>query len=204
MCPMCWESFDIGENEPYILWCGHTLCNNCILGFHWPVLNFPPLPIQLPLFISCPWCNLLSFRLVYRGCLKLPRKNFFLLGMVEARNGKSPSLCSGDHHPIWSSNLTPGCQLVHSNTQCVKTSIASPSPNHISSYLRKLLVLFVQLTSKFPLVLILFLIVSFVMPASAAILAMYLLITILFAFPSVLILGIACPSLDWLSREITA
>ena len=78
-CPICWESFNLVENVPYVLWCGHTMCKNCILGLHWAVVKFPSLPIQLPLFISCPWCNLLSFRLVYKGNLRFPRKNYFLL-----------------------------------------------------------------------------------------------------------------------------
>ncbi|KAL0332119.1 UNVERIFIED_CONTAM: hypothetical protein Scaly_2113400 [Sesamum calycinum] len=47
--------------------CGHTLCKNCILGLQWAAVKFPTLPLQLPLFVSCPWCNLLSLRLVYRG-----------------------------------------------------------------------------------------------------------------------------------------
>ncbi|KAL4275360.1 hypothetical protein AHAS_Ahas20G0099400 [Arachis hypogaea] len=34
-----------------------------------------------------PWCNLLSFRLVYQGNIKFPRKNYFLLWMVESMNG---------------------------------------------------------------------------------------------------------------------
>ncbi|KAE8659492.1 serine/threonine-protein kinase PBS1-like isoform X1 [Hibiscus syriacus] len=44
-------------------------------GLQWAVLKFPTLPIQLPLSISFTWCNLLSFRLVYWGNLKFPRKN---------------------------------------------------------------------------------------------------------------------------------
>ena len=51
-CPICWESFNIVENVPYILWCGHTLCKNCVLGLQWAVVKLPNLPIQLPFFIS--------------------------------------------------------------------------------------------------------------------------------------------------------
>ncbi|KAJ7971038.1 RING finger protein [Quillaja saponaria] len=119
-CPICWESFNIVENVPYVLWCGHTLCKNCILGLQWAVVKFPSLPIQLPLFISCPWCNLLSFRLVYRGILKFPRKNYFLLWMVESMNGdrvKSHSTFSGDHLQVWpfNGNSTTGSHLSHGN-----------------------------------------------------------------------------------------
>ncbi|PWA80077.1 RING/U-box superfamily protein [Artemisia annua] len=102
-CPICWESFNIVENVPYVLWCGHTLCKNCVLGLQWAVVKLPTLPIQLPFFISCPWCNLLSFRLVYKGNLKFPRKNYFLLWMVESMNGdrvKSHSSVCGDHLPV--------------------------------------------------------------------------------------------------------
>ncbi|XP_058070221.1 uncharacterized protein LOC131219219 [Magnolia sinica] len=222
-CPICWESFNIVENVPYVLWCGHTLCKNCVLGLQWAVVKFPTLPIQLPLFISCPWCNLLSFRLVYKGNLKFPRKNFFLLWMVESMNGdrlKSHSAFCGDHQGIWPSlnmSSASGSQANRSSSGRRAPSIhpeRPPNTNHASlvadywnvgmlhSSLRKSLVFFVHLTSKFPLVLILLLIVLYAIPASAAILALYILVTVLFALPSFLILYFAYPSLDWLVREI--
>lgn len=217
-CPICWESFNIVENVPYVLWCGHTLCKNCILGLQWAVVKFPTLPIQLPLFISCPWCNLLSFRLVYRGILKFPRKNYFLLWMVESMNGdrvKTHSSCSEDHHPVWpiNGNVSTGSQVSHRRGQ----HIHPPEPSgenalvHVNNYLtverlhsslRKSLFFFVHLTAKFPLVVILLLIILYAIPASAAILALYILVTVLFALPSFLILYFAYPSLDWLVREI--
>ena len=221
-CPICWDSFNIVENVPHVLWCGHTLCKNCILGLQWAVVKFPTLPIQLPLFISCPWCNLLSPRLVYKGNLKFPRKNFFLLWMIESLNGdrvKSSSAFCGDHQATWLSNskLTHGSQVSHPvmrRGQCLHRSESSGS-NHdhnpvnnsltaerLHSSLRKSLVFFVHLTAKFPLVLIFILIVLYAVPASAAILALYILITVLFALPSFLILYFAYPSLDWLVREI--
>ncbi|GAV65718.1 zf-RING_LisH domain-containing protein [Cephalotus follicularis] len=221
-CHICWESFNIVENVPYVLWCGHTLCKNCILGLQWAVVKFPTLPIQLPLFISCPWCNLLSFRLVYKGTLKFPRKNYFLLWMVESLNGdrvKSHSDFGQDHHPVWSSkgSVALGNQLTRVNHRRGQ-HIHQPGPsgsNHdhirihnqlsverIHSSLRKSLVFFVQLTAKFPLVIIFLLIILYAIPASAAILALYILITVLFALPSFLILYFAYPSLDWLVREI--
>ncbi|KAK7394444.1 hypothetical protein VNO78_14972 [Psophocarpus tetragonolobus] len=220
-CPICWESFNIVENVPYVLWCGHTLCKNCILGLQWAVVKFPTLPIQLPLFISCPWCNLLSLRLVYRGNLRFPRKNYFLLWMVESMNGdrmKSHSSLCGDHQSGWpiKDSLTTGSLVCLGNLQRGQVCRQeSPSSNqyhgnannylsietlHIS--LRKSLVLFVHLTAKFPLIIIFLLIVLYAIPASAAILALYILVTILFALPSFLILYFAYPSLDWLVREI--
>ncbi|KAJ4849070.1 hypothetical protein Tsubulata_038298 [Turnera subulata] len=221
-CPICWESFNIVENVPYVLWCGHTLCKNCILGLQWAVVKFPTLPIQLPLFISCPWCNLLSFRLVYRGNLKFPRKNYFLLWMVESKNGdrdKSHANFCEDHqsHRSSNSNLVPGNQASRSNTRRgphahhVEPSGANHDHNQVNNYLtverlhsslQKSLVFFVHLTAKFPLVLIFLLIILYAIPASAAILALYVLITVLFALPSFLILYFAYPSLDWLVREI--
>ncbi|CBI22278.3 unnamed protein product, partial [Vitis vinifera] len=194
-CPICFESFNIVENVPYVLWCGHTLCKNCILGLHWAVVKFPTLPIQLPLFISCPWCNLLSFRLVYKGSLKFPRKNYFLLWMLESMNG--------DREKSHSSRE----QFIHHSGP----SGSNHEDGHVNNYLtlerlhsslHKSLVFFVQLTAKFPLVVILLLIVLYAIPASAAILALYILITVLFALPSVLMLYFAYPSLDWLAREI--
>ncbi|PIA62969.1 hypothetical protein AQUCO_00200765v1 [Aquilegia coerulea] len=222
-CPICWESFNIVENVPYVLWCGHTLCKNCVLGLQWAVVKFPALPVQLPLFISCPWCHLLSFRLVYKGNLKFPRKNFFLLWMVESMNGdrvKSHSSFFGEHQPAWSStcNSTTGGQVNYSNPRRTPRGHhlehsgsshdnASVRANYLNletlnASLRKSLVFFVHLTAKFPLVIIFLLIVLYAIPASAVILALYILITVLFAVPSFLILYFAYPSLDWLVREI--
>lgn len=218
-CPICWESFNIVENVPYVLWCGHTLCKNCVLGLQCAVVKFPSAPIQLPLFISCPWCNLLSFRLVYKGNLKFPRKNFFLLWMVESLNGdrvKSHSSLCGSHQPASHSNgrLFLGSNGYHNHNvrSSLQQSQASPeqtgslaqylNAERINASLRKSLVFFVQLTAKFPLVIVFLLIVLYAIPASAAILVLYILVTILFALPSFLILYFAYPSLDWLIREI--
>ena len=77
-CPICWESFNIVENVPYVLWCGHTLCKNWVLGLQLAVLKFPTQQIKIPYFVSCPWCHLMSFRLVCNGNLKSPRKNLVL------------------------------------------------------------------------------------------------------------------------------
>lgn len=219
-CPICLESFNIVENVPYVLWCGHTLCKHCVLGLQCAVVKFPSSPIQLPLFISCPWCNLLSFRLVYKGNLKFPRKNFFLLWMVESLNGdrlKSHSSLCASHQPVPHSNggLLLGSNGYHNHNarSSLQQSQASrpDQPGSLAQYLnaerinaslRKSLVFFVQLTAKFPLVIIFLLIVLYAIPASAAILILYILITILFALPSFLILYFAYPSLDWLIREI--
>nr|GMC59455.1 putative transcription factor C2H2 family [Ipomoea batatas] len=220
-CPICWESFNIVENVPYVLWCGHTLCKNCILGLQWAIVKCPTLPIQLPLFIACPWCNLLSLRLVYRGNLKFPRKNFFLLWMLESMNGDrrvSQSPSCADHQSSW-----PPCRTLAGNSATEPSFRRGPYARHpeslgshhdhthlngflsferLHSSLRKSLVFFIHLTSKFPLVVIFLLILLYAIPASAAILALYMLITIVFALPSLLILYFAYPSLDWLVREI--
>ncbi|XP_008805082.2 uncharacterized protein LOC103718167 [Phoenix dactylifera] len=224
-CPICWESFNIVENVPYVLWCGHTLCKNCILGLQWAVVKSPTIPIQLPLFISCPWCNLLSLRLVYKGNLTFPRKNYFLLWMVESMNGnrvKSQSSIYGEHHPAWPSNSsvvlrsnayrhhsarrTPNTHAEQSRSDQNHASLVSNFFNseRIHASLRKSLAFFVQITAKFPLVIIFLLIVLYAIPASAAVLALYVLVTLLFAVPSFLILYFAYPSLDWLVREIFA
>lgn len=220
-CPICWESFNIVENVPYVLWCGHTLCKNCILGLQWAVVKCPTLPVQLPLFISCPWCNLLSFRVIYRGNLKFPRKNYFLLWMLESMNGdrgKIYSTRNGDHQSVWptNGNTSMGNHLCNSNLRrghhvCHPESSASRNHLHVGNYfnfetlqnlLRKSLIFFVHLTAKFPLVLIFLLIVLYAIPASAAILAIYVVVTVVFALPSFLMLYFAYPSLDWLVREI--
>lgn len=220
-CPICWESFNLVENVPYVLWCGHTLCKNCILGLQWAVVKFPTLPIQLPLFISCPWCNLLSLRLIYKGNLRFPHKNYFLLWMVESMNGdrgKSLSAFAGDHNQSFrtsnsTSELTHGSYSSRGQAstrieqsvglRIQRSSLVSyVSMERLNLFLRASLVFLVRLTAKFPLVLIFLLIVVYAVPASAAILALYILITVLFALPSFLMVYFAYPSLDWLVREI--
>ncbi|KAK9037453.1 hypothetical protein V6N11_022364 [Hibiscus sabdariffa] len=221
-CPICCESFNIVENVPYVLWCGHTLCKNCILRLQWASVNFPTLPVQLPLFISCPWCNLLSFRIIYKENLMFPRKNYFLLGMVESRNSNRPKsryrLCE-DRQPdcLSSNNLALGNQLTRRNNRWGQNPHHSESsesssnhthvandfnPEQIHSFLWKSVVLIIHLSAKFPLVIIFLLITLYAIPASVVILALYMLITFVFALPSFLILYFSYPSLDWLVNEI--
>ncbi|XP_068636124.1 uncharacterized protein [Aristolochia californica] len=68
------------------LWCGHTICKNCTLALQWASIKFQAYPIQLPLFISCPWCQTLSFRLAWKGNLSFPHRNYFLQWLVESMN----------------------------------------------------------------------------------------------------------------------
>uniref|UniRef100_A0A0D9VVG4 RING-type domain-containing protein n=1 Tax=Leersia perrieri TaxID=77586 RepID=A0A0D9VVG4_9ORYZ len=223
-CPICWESFNIVENVPYVLWCGHTMCKNCILGLQWAIIKVPTVPIQLPFFISCPWCNLLSLRIIYKGNLAFPRKNYFLLWMVEGMNGERARSCSTIHSEQQTTWLSSGSRGSGNEgfSNPVRRPLAppvetsSPSVNHanhgvpllnaerVQASLRKLLSFLVHLTAKFPLVFIFLLIVLYAIPASAAVLLLYILITVLFALPSFLILYFAYPSLDWLVREIFA
>jgi hypothetical protein len=219
-CPICWESFNIVENVPYVLWCGHTLCKNCILGLQLAVLKLPAQQITIPFFISCPWCHLLSFRLVYKGNLSYPRKNFFLLWMVESLNGdrlKFNSSSCGENQPTWSPrcNLALGNQATNGN---LRRAPPTRSPGHQGSNddngssnvdrhqfsLHKSLDFFIHFTSKFPLVIIFLLIAFFVVPGCAVILALYLLVTVVFAIPSFLVLYFAYPTLERLVREITS
>ncbi|XVF43195.1 hypothetical protein PTKIN_Ptkin02bG0021100 [Pterospermum kingtungense] len=221
-CPICWESFNIVENVPYVLWCGHTLCQNCVLGLQPAVLKLSTQQIKIPLFVSCPWCHLLSIRLVYKGNLKFPRKNFFLLWMIESLNG--------DRHGVIRRTLTgdnqqsvgsPRCNLMLGN-QAVNGGVRRGSHAHRSEQIRprdnggrsnaerhhfslhKSLDFFIHFTSKFPFVIIFLLIVFFVIPGSAVILLLYLLLTIVFAIPSFSVLYFAFPLLDRLVREITS
>ncbi|XP_021911197.1 uncharacterized protein LOC110825038 [Carica papaya] len=222
-CPVCWESFNIVENVPLVLWCGHTLCKNCVLGLQRAIVKFPTVTIHLPFFISCPWCNLLSLRLVYKGSMKFPCKNFFLLWMVESMNGdrsKSRSSFSGDQPVCYASRNLPvrrqasrinnrhdPCQPLvesssfnHGRGNSIHNSYLNVERLHLS--LRKSFAFFVRLTAKFPLVVVFLLMILYAIPASAAILALYILITFVFAVPSFLVLYFAFPSLDWLVREI--
>ncbi|GFZ03540.1 RING/U-box superfamily protein [Actinidia rufa] len=157
-CLICWESFNIVENVPYVLW------------------------------------------LVYKGESQVSTQELL--------------------PPVWSSNrcLTLGNQVPHLNHTCTQPILLQEQmdSNHnesslLGNYLngerlhlslRKSLVFFVHLTAKFPLVIVFLVIVLYAIPASAAILALYLLITILFAVPAFLVLYFAYPSSDWLVKEI--
>lgn len=217
-CPICWESFNIVENVPYVLWCGHTLCQNCVLGLQSAVLRLPTQDIKVPFFISCPWCHLFSFRLVYKGNLKFPRKNFFLLWMVESLNGdrSNPgSLASQNQQPVWS----PRCNMSlgdHSSNSFARRVVHNQSLEHFAPHdhsgrlraqhfsLHKSLDFFIHLTSKFPYVIFFLLIVFFVIPGSVIILALYALLTIVFAIPSCLVLYFTFPVLERLVSQITS
>lgn len=216
-CPVCCESFNIVENVPYVLWCGHTLCKNCILGLQWAALKLSTQHINIPFFISCPWCQLLSFRLVYKGNLKFPRKNFFLLWMVESRNGDRYKLASSnvDSQPICSSlsNFFQGNQASNCNLRRRSINLGfgqresnrndgSRDGTRRQFSLYRSLDFFIHVISKFPLVAIFLLIAFLAVPVSAAIVLIYLLLTIVFAVPSILVLYFAYPTLDRLVKEI--
>lgn len=220
-CPICWESFNIVENVPYVLWCGHSLCENCVLGLQCAVLGFSMQKIRIPFFVSCPWCQLLSFRLVYQGSLKFPRKNFFLLWMVQKLNGDrvkfSSSLCTNDNQPIWSpkGKIIFGHQFSNSSLSRAPYNQGqgqlgfngdggSRNGERNHSSLHKSLDYFLDFTAKFPLVIIFLLIVLFVVPISAVIVLLYLLVTVLFALPSFLVLYFAYPTLARLVKEIAS
>ncbi|GAB2270046.1 hypothetical protein Dimus_004960 [Dionaea muscipula] len=225
-CPICWESFNLVENVPYVLWCGHTLCKNCVLGLPWATPKLGTLPFQLPLFISCPWCNLMSFRLVYNGTLRFPKKNYFILWMVESMNGeraRSFSSFQSEHRqqPVSSTrNLGVGRQtsVVPNNWESSASRLVEHQggrnldPGHMNNRyidiyrlnmsLCKSWALFVRATAKLPLIVIFLVITLYAIPASVAILALFLIITVVFAIPSFLMLYFAYPCLDWLVREI--
>lgn len=217
-CPICWESFNLVENVPYVLWCGHTLCKNCVLGLPWAALKLPTLPVQLPFFISCPWCNLLSLRLLYKGVLRYPRKNYFILWMVEGMNGERTMKhipFQVEHRPMGQPNRNHEAASNHGEAVVGRVSGhlagASYVGRMIDHYFRtgradssisKSLALVAHAMSKVPLVVIFLLVILYAIPASAAILALYILITLVFALPSFFVLYFAYPSLDWLVREI--
>ncbi|KAG6399916.1 hypothetical protein SASPL_141401 [Salvia splendens] len=217
-CPICWESFNIVKNVPYVLWCGHSLCKNCILGLRLATLKFSTHQIQIPFFVSCPWCNLLTFRFLYKGNIRFPSKNFFILWMVESRNGervKALSSICRDRQQIWSKRCPPTTGDSSSDATNRRVHhLGHPSyinnhsryrdrftPERLQMSFHKSLDFFIRAMAKFPLVLLL-MIVMFALPACAAILMLYLAITILVAVPAFLVLYFAYPVLDWLGREM--
>ncbi|KAL9225892.1 hypothetical protein vseg_001768 [Gypsophila vaccaria] len=223
-CPICWESFNIVENVPYVLWCGHSLCQNCVLALQWAVLKLPSQKIKLPFFVSCPWCKLLSFRWVYRGQLKFPRKNYFILWMIESYNGersKSSISFRGDSQPIFSPRISSLTEAFASNYSPRRAQHTLPrgrlgsndDDSRVTGYnnaerpqfsLHKSLDYFIHIAAKFPLVILFLVIIFLVVPGSFAILVLYLLVSVLLALPSFLILYFAYPTLEWLLREIAS
>lgn len=230
-CPICWESFNIVENVPCVLWCGHTLCQNCVLGLQSAMVKFSAQKIKIPFFVSCPWCSLLSFRFVYQGNLRFPRRNYFVLWMVESLNGDrvqshpaaASSVCGDNPNPLpWSPRRCSthgnhgGCHSprmahhIHSRARLVSNSVIDSNIASRVSVDRSLLSLyrsldiFIHLASKFPFVITFLIIVFLAIPGSLGIVVLYLLITILFALPSFLVLYFSYPALNWLMTEITS
>ncbi|KAK9098150.1 hypothetical protein Syun_025195 [Stephania yunnanensis] len=220
-CPVCWESFNVVENAPYVFWCGHTLCRTCVLSLRLVQVKVPTLPIQLPFFVSCPWCQLLSFRLIWKGNIRFPRKNFFLLWLVDNANvnrtrHRCPLRNESQVVQPSSAESTQQSRLLAPSTSLYYYELSGglPSPRQgrsrligswrVCTSLQKSLSLLVRLTAKFPLVVVFMVIVLYVIPTSAAILIGYMLFTFLFALPSFLVLYLAYPILDWLVREIVA
>ncbi|KAI6686373.1 hypothetical protein NL676_032286 [Syzygium grande] len=156
--------------------------------------------------------------LIHGGNLKFPRKNYFLLWMVESLNGdraKFTSSCSLESQPVSSPkrNLALGNRAGNGSLrrqpssrnsgQLSQTEMVGRSPDGQHSPFPKSLDIFIDIMSKFPLVIVFLLILFFVLPGCAVILLLYLLLTILFAIPSFLVLYFAYPVLGWLVKEIT-
>ncbi|KAJ0255781.1 hypothetical protein HA466_0088350 [Hirschfeldia incana] len=202
-CPICWESFNVVENVPYVLWCGHTICKYCLLGLQRAVVNKSSgFPFQLPFFVACPWCSFLSLRLVRSGTVKLPSKNYYLLWMVETMNGSRndnkrvitseqrdmKNNPASDDNRGWWNGLTRGYFRTGRLHDSVCKSMATVA----------------HLLAKFPLVVIFLLVALYAIPVSAAVLGVYVFVTFALAVPSFLVLYFAVPSLNWLIREISA
>uniref|UniRef100_A0A0A0KRZ4 Ubiquitin-protein ligase n=1 Tax=Cucumis sativus TaxID=3659 RepID=A0A0A0KRZ4_CUCSA len=143
--------------------------------------------------VAIPCAKILSLRVVYKGNLKFPSKNFFLLWMVESFNGNEGKLdhsFNSDNHPLFSLPSGTGTGTVTSERRRLFFY------NHLDFV--------VHLIFKFLLLVIFVLIVVFVIPGSALILLLYLLITLLFALPSLLIFYLAFHALEKLMNDITS
>lgn len=210
-CPVCWEGFNSSSHLPYVLWCGHSLCKSCLLGLQWATVKLPVVPVQLPLFVSCPWCQFLSCRLVWKGKLKYPCKNFFLLWLVESvRSSSSNSNSNSIHHE---SSLISGAAVdplsyyadharLWESLSPAMTTQQPPDMLFLQTWLKKLVGLCAHLASKFLLLLLVLFILFCVLPFSMIVLVVYFVATLIFAFPSFLVVYFALPSLSWLLREI--
>ncbi|KAG2324208.1 hypothetical protein Bca4012_038743 [Brassica carinata] len=197
-CSICWEPFNVFENVPYVLWCGHTICKYCLLGLQRAVvIKSSGFPFQLPFFVTCPWCNMLSLRLVRNGAIKFPSKNYYLLWMVESMNGSR-----SDNKRI-TSEQRERCDDGVSNTASDVTR-GYLRTGRLHGYMCKSVALVAHLLAKFPLVVMFLLLALYAIPVSAAVLGVYFFVTIALAVPSFLVLYFAFPSLNWLIREISA
>ncbi|VVA95252.1 unnamed protein product [Arabis nemorensis] len=212
-CPICWESFNVVENVPYVLWCGHTICRYCLLGLQRAVvIKSSALPFQLPFFVACPWCNVLSLRMVCNGTIKFPSKNYYLLWMVESMNG-----CRSDSRSDNQRVVTSGHREMRK--RCDGASSTASDDERLQEnrgwwngvtrgYFRTGRIhdsaLVAHLLAKFPLVVIFLLMALYAIPVSAAVLGIYFFVTFALAVPSFLVLYFAFPSLNWLIREIAA
>ncbi|XP_042506636.1 uncharacterized protein LOC122082891 [Macadamia integrifolia] len=215
-CPICWESFNLVENVPHVLWCGHSLCKTCLLSLQPAEIKFPILSIHIPVLLSCPWCQLLCFKLVWKGDLRFPRKNFFLLWLVETATGyrttNCPSSSSKDQkflQPLTTDLVTQGGCLsppseehLHEHSQGFLD--ARQTMNHLQSSLQRSFSSLVQLTVKLPIVFIVMLFLSYVIIGSIVVLVFYLLITFIFAVPSLWLLCFFQPMLERLARDAIA
>ncbi|CAH8360847.1 unnamed protein product [Eruca vesicaria subsp. sativa] len=199
-CPICWEPFNVVENVPYVLWCGHTICKYCLLGLpRAVVIKSSGFPLHLPFFITCPWCNMLSLRLLCNGTIKFPSKNYYLLWMVESMNGSR-----SDNKRVTSEerDMKERCDEVSNTASDVTRGYLRAGRLH--GYICKSMATVAHLLAKFPLVVMFLLMALYAIPVSAAVLAVYFFVTIALAVPSFLVLYFAFPSLNWLIREMSA
>ncbi|CAM6082915.1 unnamed protein product [Calypogeia fissa] len=223
-CPVCWEAFNDEENTPYVLWCGHSLCRNCVVGLQWAVIKLPFCPIQLPLFIACPWCQFLTLRMTWKGTLKYPCKNFFLLWIVESLKGENvrqrPQVGDAPATVVTCSTRVRSVPNINLNLrprhrQVVEQQQQTPNRNFLVATLQggwnfaqwqlffaRVSATTVQVAAKLHLVFLFLFIVCYVLPFSTLVLAVYAVLTIVFAIPSFLAVYFSYPSLDWLAREI--
>ncbi|OVA07953.1 hypothetical protein BVC80_8731g3 [Macleaya cordata] len=158
---------------------------------------------------------------ILQSKLRFPSKNFFLLWLVESANGNRIRFCPSSSNDQKKFQPSPSTTSVHQsglNPSSMENLHEPSSASHraregsnsflhrwrVCAPLRKSLALLVHLTAKFPVVAIFMMIVLYVIPASAAILVAYLLLTFLFALPSFLVLYFSYPILNWLVREIIA
>eukprot|EP00250_Pteridium_aquilinum_P032992 c5070_g1_i2 orf=106-801(-) len=201
-CPVCWEGFNSNSHLPYVLWCGHSLCKSCLLGLQWATVKLPVVPVQLPLFICCPWCQFLSCRLVWEGRLKYPCKNFFLLWLVDSLRSDGAKAEAKSADPPEPSSILAD-QASASRLWEISSGTQQPSDVlFLQRWCKKLAGLCAHLVAKFMLLLLVLFILFCVLPFSMIVLMVYFVATLIFAFPSFLVVYFAFPSLSWLLREI--
>ena len=84
-CAICFSAYDLKENIPSILSCGHTYCKLCLETYSKKFSNY----------LNCPFCKEKSLLTVLNG-KSVFKKNFALISILEINPKKTKSLIESE------------------------------------------------------------------------------------------------------------